>query len=77
MMEEGEAMKMKDFFDKMTSLNLSNSIFVDCTSSADVTAFYEAILSANISIVTPNKKANSASMEKYSVSEDDGVQEWC
>lgn len=63
--EKGEEMHMQQFFDKMTSLNLSNSIFVDCTSSADVTAFYQQILSANISIVTPNKKANSASMEHY------------
>jgi bifunctional aspartokinase / homoserine dehydrogenase 1 len=44
---------------------LPNSIFVDCTSSTDVTAFYEEILAANISIVTPNKKANSASMPSY------------
>jgi bifunctional aspartokinase / homoserine dehydrogenase 1 len=46
-------------------LNLSNSIFVDCTSSEEVTEHYEEILSANISIVTPNKKANSGSQEKY------------
>ena len=65
MKESGEPMKMKSFFDMMTMLNLPNSIFVDCTSSADVTAFYEEILSANISIVTPNKKANSASMTNY------------
>ena len=63
--EAGEKMRMQDFFDKMNGLNLSNSVFVDCTSSEEVTAFYEAILSANISIVTPNKKANSASMEDY------------
>ncbi len=65
MKESGEPMKMKSFFDMMTMLNLPNSIFVDCTSSADVTAFYEEILAANISIVTPNKKANSASMTSY------------
>ncbi|MEO7991011.1 MAG: bifunctional aspartate kinase/homoserine dehydrogenase I [Chryseolinea sp.] len=65
MKNEGEHMSMKSFFDKMVSLNLPNSVFVDCTSSADVTAFYEDILSANISIVTPNKKANSGSMENY------------
>ncbi|HOX83745.1 MAG TPA: bifunctional aspartate kinase/homoserine dehydrogenase I [Chryseolinea sp.] len=65
MKSEGEEMSMKDFFDKMVSLNLPNSVFVDCTSSSDVTAFYEGILSANISIVTPNKKANSGSMEDY------------
>jgi aspartokinase/homoserine dehydrogenase 1 len=63
--EAGEKMRMQDFYDKMNALNLSNSVFVDCTSSEEVTAFYEAILSANISIVTPNKKANSASMEDY------------
>ena len=64
-MEEGEAMQMQEFCNKMTALNLSNSIFVDCTSSTGVTAFYESLLAANISIVTPNKKANSASMEDY------------
>jgi aspartokinase/homoserine dehydrogenase 1 len=56
---------MKAFFEQMTTLNLPNSIFVDCTSSPDVTSFYEDILAANISIVTPNKKANSSSMESY------------
>jgi aspartokinase/homoserine dehydrogenase 1 len=65
MKASGEAMNMKAFFEKMTALNLPNSIFVDCTSSTDVTDFYEDILAANISVVTPNKKANSASMEHY------------
>ena len=65
MKSEGEHMSMKNFLDKMIALNLPNSVFVDCTSSADVTASYEDILSANISIVTPNKKANSGSMENY------------
>jgi bifunctional aspartokinase / homoserine dehydrogenase 1 len=65
MKQNGEMMNMASFVDRMVSLNLSNSIFVDCTSSEEVTSFYEPILSANISIVTPNKKANSASLEKY------------
>ncbi|MGC3945074.1 MAG: bifunctional aspartate kinase/homoserine dehydrogenase I [Chryseolinea sp.] len=64
--KDGDAMSMQSFFDSMVMLNLSNSIFVDCTSSPDVTSFYESILAANISIVTPNKKANSGSMESYS-----------
>src|SRR5690606_36978650 len=58
-------MEMDAFSNLMTELNLPNSILVDCTSSEDVTEFYERILSANISIVTPNKKANSGSLEKY------------
>lgn len=62
---KGEAMHMDKFVEQMVSLNLPNSIFVDCTSSEEVTSFYEAILSASISVVTPNKKANSGSLEKY------------
>ena len=65
MKEEGEAMSMAAFVDRMISLNRTNSIFVDCTSSEEVTDFYSAILDANISIVTPNKKANSGGWEKY------------
>ncbi|HMI65570.1 MAG TPA: bifunctional aspartate kinase/homoserine dehydrogenase I [Cyclobacteriaceae bacterium] len=65
MKREGEAMNMQVFLDRIRELNLSNSIFVDCTSSETVTDFYEAILSANISIVTPNKKANSGPLQKY------------
>jgi aspartokinase/homoserine dehydrogenase 1 len=65
MNKNGEAMSMKNFIDHMLALNLPNSIFVDCTSSEEVTSFYESILLANISIVTPNKKANSGPMEKY------------
>jgi len=65
MKEQGEPMSMGLFFEKMTKLNLSNSIFVDCTSSEQITDFYEAILNENISIVTPNKKANSGPLEKY------------
>jgi bifunctional aspartokinase / homoserine dehydrogenase 1 len=65
LIEKGELMRMNAFVENMISRNLPNSIFVDCTSSEEVTSHYEAILSANISIVTPNKKANSGSLEKY------------
>ena len=65
MNQSGESMTMKSFVDHMISLNLPNCIFVDNTSSEDVTNNYEKILSANISIVTPNKKANSGPLEKY------------
>lgn len=65
MVHQGEPMSMNAFFGTMNSMNLSNSIFVDCTSSEEVTEHYQSILASNISIVTPNKKANSGSMEKY------------
>jgi bifunctional aspartokinase / homoserine dehydrogenase 1 len=65
MKEKGEEMSMKGFVEKMIALNKPNSIFVDCTSSEEVTDFYQEILAANISIVTPNKKGNSGSQHKY------------
>ncbi len=56
---------MAAYFENMVALNLSNSIFVDCTSSEEVAGYYERILASNISIVTPNKKANSGSYSSY------------
>jgi bifunctional aspartokinase / homoserine dehydrogenase 1 len=65
MNQEGEQMRFTSFLAKMKELNLSNSIFVDCTSAQEVADHYEEILNANISIVTPNKKANSGDYKKY------------
>jgi aspartokinase/homoserine dehydrogenase 1 len=65
MKENGENMDLSGFIQQMIHLNLPSSVFVDCTSSAEVAGRYEDILSANISIVTPNKKANSGSYENY------------
>lgn len=63
--QEGEAMEMNAFVERMNSLNMPNSIFIDCTASEEVTNYYASILAANISIVTPNKRANSGTLEKY------------
>lgn len=60
-----QSMCLKTFIDKIIQFNFANSVFVDCTSSEQVTQQYAALLSANISIVTPNKKANSGSFESY------------
>jgi bifunctional aspartokinase / homoserine dehydrogenase 1 len=53
------------FVDRMKHLNLSNSIFVDCTASQEVVDLYEQVIDSNISITTPNKLASSGSLEKY------------
>lgn len=63
--QHGATTNLQQFVEKMKELNLSNSIFIDCTSSGEVIHYYEAILNSNISIVTPNKKANSGSYENY------------
>ncbi len=65
MKSTGEPMRLDDFIKRMIDMNLSNSIFVDCTSSEHLTDYYSEILEANISVVTPNKKANSGALEKY------------
>jgi bifunctional aspartokinase / homoserine dehydrogenase 1 len=55
----GEQTNLLSFQEKMIGFNLPNSIFIDCTASESVAALYSTILNSNISIVSPNKKANS------------------
>lgn len=61
----GSKSKIKNFVTQMRELNLSNSIFVDCTATEVAIPLYESILSSNISITTPNKIANTKNYEFY------------
>ncbi len=61
----GDRANVVGFVERMRELNLPNSIFVDCSASEAVAATYAPILSASISIVTPNKRANSGPLERY------------
>ncbi len=60
-----EKMSIDLFIEKMKSFNLPNSIFVDNTSNTEIVKKYKNIFEANISIVTPNKKANSGKQKDY------------
>jgi aspartokinase/homoserine dehydrogenase 1 len=60
-----EPMSLDGFIERMVSLHLDNSVFVDCTSSEAVAATYATILQSHISVVTPNKKANSGPFSTY------------
>ncbi len=62
---KGEKLSMIQFVERMKGLNLSNSIFVDNTASAELPQFYEEILGSSISISTPNKQATSGPYEQY------------
>lgn len=53
------------FTEKMVGLNLPNSVFVDNTSNKEITEYYQQVLENNISIVTPNKVANSGPYERF------------
>jgi bifunctional aspartokinase / homoserine dehydrogenase 1 len=57
--------KLQGFVEEMKSLNLQNTVFVDCTSSSEVIRHYEEVLNGSISIVTPNKLANSGMYKDY------------
>lgn len=65
-----EKMDIDQFIKKMKELNLINCVFVDCTSSEEMANAYQEILEANISIVTPNKKANSGPYAIYKILKD-------
>lgn len=51
--------------DEVIGMNIFNSVFVDCTASADVAGLYEDFLSNNISVVAANKVAASSDYENY------------
>ncbi|MDR0452628.1 MAG: bifunctional aspartate kinase/homoserine dehydrogenase I [Treponema sp.] len=53
------------FIARMKAMNLPNTAFCDCTPGSDVAESYADILRSSIPIVTPNKKANSGSLEYY------------
>ncbi len=53
------------FKDEMLHMNMFNSVFVDCTDSADVANIYYELLSHNISVVAANKIAASSSYNNY------------
>lgn len=64
--EQKKKGSIHDFSDEMIHLDLSNSIFVDCSSSQTIANLYNKILSHSISIATPNKKAASSKFGYYS-----------
>lgn len=58
-------MKVNSFIDTMKKMGLPESVFVDCTASEEVASRYSDVLRAGISVVTPNKRANSGTYEQY------------
>ena len=63
--EQGEPKDMNEFVRRMKALNLAGSVFIDCTAADEIVEYYETILSSSISVVTPNKRANSGKYEDY------------
>ena len=53
------------FRDEILSMNMFNSVFVDCTASADVAGIYKSLLDHNVSVVAANKIAASSEYSRY------------
>lgn len=62
---QAEPMSWENFHARMLAIDLPHKVFVDCTSNQTLANAYVSILEAGISISTPNKKANSSSLETF------------
>ena len=51
--------------DEVIGMNIFNSVFVDCTASAEVAALYKEFLQHNINVVAANKIAASSDYDNY------------
>ncbi len=62
---EGVSSSLQVIRDGVIGMNIFNSVFVDCTASADVAGFYKEMLLHNVSVVAANKIAASSDYEEY------------
>lgn len=62
---QGVKTSLPAFVQRIQELNLPNSVFVDCTSDKEIVQYYPMLLKSHISIVTPNKVANSGTYADY------------
>jgi aspartokinase/homoserine dehydrogenase 1 len=63
--ENGCAFDLNALFTWAAEQQLSNPVFVDCTSSPEIAASYIAAMNAGLHVVTPNKKANTRDRSYY------------
>ena len=64
---KGKKSEIWEFVEEAKRLNLPNSVFADCTANKEIHNFYLGLFEANISVVTPNKVANSGRYEDYAL----------
>ena len=63
---QSEPSNIQRLHDEVIGMNIFNSVFVDCTASAEVASLYGDFLQKNISVVAANKVAASSEYENYS-----------
>jgi len=62
---KGQKTDLAGFVKELLRFNLPNACFCDCTASDVPVKYYEDMLLASISVVTPNKRSNSGSIQQY------------
>ena len=64
-LQQGESTTLEEFYKKVISLNMRNSVFIDNTANQQVSEMYEHYLRKNIGVVTCNKIACASDFENY------------
>ncbi len=64
-LKQSEPSNIQRLHDEVIGMNIFNSVFVDCTASAEVASLYGDFLQKNISVVAANKVAASSEYENY------------
>jgi aspartokinase/homoserine dehydrogenase 1 len=63
--KDGLPVSPENICSEILSMNIFNSVFVDCTASEDIAALYQTLINNNISVVAANKVAASSEYENY------------
>jgi aspartokinase/homoserine dehydrogenase 1 len=63
--KQGEKADIHAYVDRIISLNLRNSVFIDCTASSDIAEKYFQLLNSFVFVVAANKIANSSEYSLY------------
>jgi len=66
-LQNGTPLTPETLRDEVIGMNIFNSVFVDCTASADVAALYKDFFEHGISVVAANKIAASSDYDNYAM----------
>ena len=65
LLDAGAPLGIAGLRDEVIGMNIFNSVFVDCTASAEVADLYKSFFEHGISVVTANKVAASSDYDNY------------
>lgn len=67
LLADGIPMDLETLRNEVIGMNIFNSVFVDCTASAEVASLYKDFFDKGISVVAANKVAASSDYENYAM----------